>query len=268
MDGFTMAVVWSGWTNRARASEVRFDGLRQSKHERTATRREKGEVSLPAARSAQPVLASPRSPRRSLTHKTHDAGRGACMHGWCTCLRPPRRTRSCPSARSPLAHHTRDRKMLTVVLQAASWSPLGVSRHPHGLLQHRHQRVIATEVSVLAQLDDLYRMLLVDGPIAIEYAPEQVADQLVGLATNRPVVGVHVTPAGWFGLALASLWTLYSPAGLVAYLRDARARGEELPMHLDWVPEHVWPQRQPEEAGGVQAETAAQATQTDDQAIR
>ena len=29
MDGFTMAVVWSGWTNRARASEVRFDGLRQ-----------------------------------------------------------------------------------------------------------------------------------------------------------------------------------------------------------------------------------------------
>tara|TARA_B100000767_G_scaffold39896_1_gene33488 strand:- start:311 stop:817 length:507 start_codon:yes stop_codon:yes gene_type:complete len=168
--------------------------------------------------------------------------------------------------------------MLTVVLQAASWSPiqaaswspLGVSRHPHGLLQHhrRHQRVVATEVSVLAQLDDLYRMLLVDGPIAIEYAPEQVADQLVGLATNRPVVGVHVTPAGWFGLALASLWTLYSPAGLVAYLRDARARGEELPMHLDWVPEQVWPQQQPKEEGDVQAETAAQAAQTDDPAIR
>ena len=159
-------------------------------------------------------------------------------------------------------------KMLTVVLQAASWSPLGVSRHPHGLLQHRHQRVIATEVSVLAQLDDLYRMLLVDGPIAIEYAPEQVADQLVGLATNRPVVGVHVTPAGYFGLGLASLWTLYSPAGLVAYLRDARARGEELPMHLDWVPEQVWPQQQPKEAGDVQAETAAQAAQMDDPAIR
>lgn len=159
------------------------------------------------------------------------------------------------------AHHD----MLALLLQATAWSPVGVSRHHH---RHRHQRVVATEVSVLAQLDDLYRMLLIDGPIEIEYAPEQVADQLVGLATNRPVVGVHVTPAGWFGLSLASLWTLYSPAGLVAYLRDARARGEELPMHLEWVPEHVWPQRQPEEAGGVQAESAAQATQTDDQAIR
>lgn len=159
--------------------------------------------------------------------------------------------------------------LVALALQAASWSPLGVSRHPHGLHHHRHrnERVIATEVSSLAQLDDLYRMLLVDGPIELEYAPEQVADQLIGLATNRPVVGVHVTPAGWFGLALASLWTLYSPAGLVAYLREARARGEELPMHLDWVPEHVWPQQQPKEAGGMQAETTAQATQTVDQAI-
>ena len=59
-----------------------------------------------------------------------------------------------------------------------------------------------------------------------------------------------------------------SPAGLVAYLRDARARGEELPMHLDWVPEQVWPQQQPKEEGDVQAETAAQAAQTDDPAIR
>ena len=171
-----------------------------------------------------------------------------------------------PSAEvRPLALVITPGDMLALLLQNTAWSPISVSRHHH---RHRHQRVVATEVSVLAQLDDLYRMLLIDGPIEIEYAPVQVADQLVGLATKRPVVGVHVTPAGWFGLSLASLWTLYSPAGLVAYLRDARARGEELPMHLDWVPEHVWPQRQPEEAGGVQAETAAQATQTDDQAIR
>ena len=154
--------------------------------------------------------------------------------------------------------------MLAVAaLLCASWSPRGASRHPRGLHhRHRHQRVIATEeMSLLAQLDDLYRMLLVDGPIEIEYAPEQVADQLVGLETNRRVVGVHVTPAGWFGLALVSLWTLYSPAGLVAYLRDARARGEELPLYLEWVPEYVWPQKHPKEAGGVQAETAAQVEQ-------
>ena len=149
--------------------------------------------------------------------------------------------------------------MLAVAaLLCASWSP---RLHPRGL-HHRNQRVIATaEASLLAQLDDLYRMLLVDGPIEIEYAPEQVADQLVGLETNR-VVGAHVTPAGWFGLALVSLWTLYSPAGLVAYLRDARARGEELPLHLEWVPEYVWPQKHPKEAGGEQAETAAQVEQS------
>ena len=155
--------------------------------------------------------------------------------------------------------------MLAVAaLLCASWSPRGAGRHPRGLHhRHRHQRVIATEeASLLAQLDDIYRMLLVDGPIEIEYAPEQVADQLVGLETSRRVVGAHVTPAGWFGLALVSLWTLYSPAGLVAYLRDARARGEELPLHLEWVPEYVWPQKHPKEAGGVQAETAAQVEQS------
>lgn len=148
--------------------------------------------------------------------------------------------------------------MLAVAaLLCASWSPLGASRHPRALHHHRHQRVIATEeMSLLAQLDDLYRMLLVDGPIEIEYAPEQVADQLVGLETHR-VVGVHVTPAGWFALALVSLWTLYSPAGLVAYLRDARARDEELPLHLEWVPEYVWPQKHPKEA-----ETVAQVEQS------
>ena len=150
--------------------------------------------------------------------------------------------------------------MLAVAaLLCASWSP---RLHPRGL-HHRHQRVIATEeASLLAQLDDLYRMLLVDGPIEIEYAPEQVADQLVGLDSSRRVVGAHVTPAGWFGLALVSLWTLYSPAGLVAYLRDARARGEELPLDLEWVPEYVWPQKHPKEAGEEQAETAAQVEQS------
>ena len=156
--------------------------------------------------------------------------------------------------------------MLAVAaLLCASWSPRGAGRHPRGLHhRHRHQRVIATEeASLLAQLDDLYRMLLVDGPIEIEYAPEQVADQLVGFEPSRRVVGAHVTPAGWFGLALVSLWTLYSPAGLVAYLRDARARGEELPLHLEWVPEYVWPQKHPKEAGGEQAETAAQEISDD-----
>ena len=150
--------------------------------------------------------------------------------------------------------------MLAVAaLLCASWSP---RLHPRGL-HHRHQRVIATEeASLLAQLDDLYRMLLVDGPIEIEYAPEQVADQLVGFEPSRRVVGAHVTPAGWFGLALVSLWTLYSPAGLVAYLRDARARGEELPLHLEWVPEYVWPQKHPKEADEEQAETAAQVEQS------
>ena len=155
--------------------------------------------------------------------------------------------------------------MLTL-LHGVAWSPqLGVSRQlrsGHDLqLDHRqrHLRVIATEGSVLAQVNDLYRILLVDGPIELEYAPEQVADQLVGLATKSPVVGVRVTPAGWFGVALASLWTCYVPAGLVAYLRDARARGEELPLHLDWVPEYVWPQRRSEadQEAGVQAEAGA-----------
>ena len=148
-------------------------------------------------------------------------------------------------------------KKKKIMLQIAAWAPpLGISWHPHGLqLRHRHQRVVAVEGSVLMQLDDLYRILLVDGPIELEYAPQQVADQLVGLAANRPVVGVRVTPAGWSGITLASLWSCYSPAGLVAYLRDTRARGEELPMHLDWVPEYVWPQRRSEEMGEVQAET-------------
>ena len=167
------------------------------------------------------------------------------------CFSPPR----CCGATS--AAHLR---MLAVAaLLCASWSP---RLHPRGL-HHRHQRVIATEeASLLAQLDDLYRMLLVDGPIEIEYAPEQVADQLVGFEPSRRVVGAHVTPAGWFGLALVSLWTLYSPAGLVAYLRDARARGEELPLHLEWVPEYVWPQKHPKEADEEQAETAAQVEQS------
>lgn len=166
------------------------------------------------------------------------------------CFSPPR---CCGATSAPLG-------MLAVAaLLCASWSP---RLHPRGL-HHRHQRVIATaEASLLAQLDDLYRMLLVDGPIEIEYAPEQVADQLVGLEPSRRVVGAHVTPAGWFGLALVSLWTLYSPAGLVAYLRDARARGEELPLHLEWVPEYVWPQKHLKEAGEEQAETAAQVEQS------
>ena len=198
----------------------------------------------------------PTSPIRQPNAQTHDALPRETLHAvqaarsTVPCFSPPR----CCGASAPLG-------MLAVAaLLCASWSP---RLHPRGL-HHRHQRVIATEeASLLAQLDDLYRMLLVDGPIEIEYAPEQVADQLVGLEPSRRVVGAHVTPAGWFGLALVSLWTLYSPAGLVAYLRDARARGEELPLHLEWVPEYVWPQKHPKEAGGEQAETAAQEISDD-----
>ena len=113
---------------------------------------------------------------------------------------------------------------------------------------------------MLAQLDDLYRMLLVDGPIELEFAPEQPADQLVGLTTKRRIVGLTVTPAGWFGMALAFLWTCYAPAGLVAFVRRAHTSGEELPMHLDWVPEYVWPQRRPE----TSEEAVAQAQLPDE----
>lgn len=68
---------------------------------------------------------------------------------------------------------------------------------------------------------------------------------MIGDGLARPIVGVRVTPSGYFGLACAALWSAYSPIGIIAYLRDTRARGDYVPASLDWVPTYIWPQRPP-----------------------
>ena len=71
---------------------------------------------------------------------------------------------------------------------------------------------------------------------------------MIGDGLARPIVGVRITLSGYFGLAIAALWSAYSPIGIIAYLRDTRARGDYVPASLDWMPAYVWPQRPPSEA--------------------
>ena len=85
---------------------------------------------------------------------------------------------------------------------------------------------------------------------------------MIGDGLARPIVGVRVTLSGYFGLAVAALWSAYSPIGIIAYLRDTRARGDYVPASLDWVPAYIWPQRPPAPAAAAAA--AEEASPVDD----
>ena len=136
--------------------------------------------------------------------------------------------------------------MLHLATIAATWSPplrSSALRAPAVSCTTRLPRAqVVADLSLADRADELYRTLLVDGPIEIVYGPDYV--DVMGDRVIRPVVGLRVTPAGYFGLSIAALWTAYAPAGLVAYIRDARARGEDV--RFDWLPEYIWPQRAPE----------------------
>ena len=141
--------------------------------------------------------------------------------------------------------------MLHLATIAATWSPPLCSLRSNTLrlpvvactTRLPHEGRARVDLSLADRTEELYRTLLVDGPVEIVYGPDFV--DVMGDRVIRPVIGLRVTPAGYFGLSIAALWTAYAPAGLVAYIRDARARGEDVDQ-FDWLPEYIWPQRAPE----------------------